>query len=75
MCDDCVGMCLCAQLVQTKNKQCKSAIILPGSYQVRPHLIPMTEQMWPIQLSRLSYLYLYLRLMGCVAMSAVVTHI
>ena len=23
-----VGMCLCAQLVQTKNKQCKSAIIL-----------------------------------------------
>ena len=29
-------------------------MFLPGSYQVRPHLIPMTEQMWPIQLSGLS---------------------
>ena len=24
-----------------------SEYFLPGSYQVRPHLIPMTEPMWP----------------------------
>ena len=31
-----VGVCLYAQLVQTKNKQCKSAIILLQCY--HPHL-------------------------------------
>ena len=25
----------------------KCGMFLPGSYQVRPHLIPMTEPMWP----------------------------
>ena len=35
-----VGMCLYAQLVQTKNKQCKSAIIL----QCYPHLSVFSSQ-------------------------------
>jgi len=36
-----VGMCLYAQLVQTKNKQCKSAIILQCYY---PHLSDFCSQ-------------------------------
>ena len=31
----------------TQANASKSASLLPGSYQVRPHLIPMTEPMWP----------------------------
>ena len=39
---------------------------LPGSYQVRPHLIPMTEQMWPIQRSRSgSYSVMVVESMTC----------